>query len=87
MASLTITVGTVTSSVTVSDATAQELLGDYAAEYGLPQDGTAQARLDAVTRHIAGHVHAVANAHNQRAGAEVERERLREALQARRWAV
>lgn len=85
MATLSITVGQITSTITVTDETAQELLSDYAAAYGLPQTGSPQTRLDAVTRHLAQHVQDAANAYNQRAGAEAERERRREALRGRRW--
>jgi len=66
MASITIKLGSLTSTFTATDAAATKVLSNYADAYELVMDGTPQERLDAVVQHLAGHLSAVSVGHQRR---------------------
>jgi len=78
MASITIKLGQLTSTITATDATATKVLANYADAYELAMDGTPQERLDATLRHLVlKHMNDVSLGHQRRvkrqaADAEVE---------------
>jgi len=78
MASITIKLGSLTSTFTTTDNAATKVLSNYADAYGLAEGGTPQERLDATLQHLVlKHISDVSEGHQRRvkrqaADAEVE---------------
>ena len=65
MANLSISIGTLTSTVTASNANAQSVLQKFIGAYYGPVDGTAQEQLDWVVAKLREHIVEVARDHNR----------------------
>ncbi len=86
MATLTATVGTVTSTVTTSNANALAIINDFIIANNGPVSGTNQEKLEWYVRELAKHTKAVANAQGINTRIETEREAAKTAIEARDWA-
>jgi D-serine deaminase-like pyridoxal phosphate-dependent protein len=85
MATLTATVGAVTSTVTTTNANALAIIGDYVIANNGPVNGTNQEKLDWYVRELAKHTKAVANAQGIATLVEAERVTATATLASRDW--
>lgn len=85
MAELRLQVSTLTASVAAPDATATEILTDFAAAKNLSVEGTAQERLQAVADYLAKYIQNEANNHRTRQAMQVCQSEVDAENEGRQW--
>lgn len=83
MATITVTIGAVSSTKNAANATAQTIIADYIAAQNGPTTGTNQEQLDWFLTNLMGQVRAVANGYRRRV--LQEQAAANESLDSRGW--
>jgi hypothetical protein len=86
MAKLLVEVGGVVARVELDDENAAAMMTDFVAAYGGPSDKPMRRRLRWLVKHLGEHMEQVAGQYAEQMAAAQERNRVREARQAMRFA-